>query len=58
MGHITQQLSQQAQDQNKTHENVNIVTTRSQKGSESEDEVKFDDSIIEVDLEVRESKKK
>ena len=50
MGQIAQQLSQQAQGHQKTHENVNAVTIRSHKGLESEDEVKFNDSIIEVYL--------
>ena len=59
MGQIAQQVALQAQGNQKNHENVNVVATRSQKtAEEKEDGVKFNDSIIEVDLEVRESKKK
>lgn len=40
------------------HENVNVVTTRSQKvAKDEEDKATKDDHVIEVDLEVRENKK-
>lgn len=66
MGQITQQLSNQAQStlpsatvQNlRHHENVNIVTTKSQKVAKDEDEKATNhDHVIEVDLEVKENKK-
>ena len=59
MGQIAQQVDLQVQGNQKSHENVNAVTTRSKFFSkEREEEVKFDDNLIEVDLEVRENKKK
>jgi hypothetical protein len=60
LGQIAQQVTLQVQGNQKSHENVNVVTTRrSEKvAKEREEEVKFDDNIIEVDLEVRENKKK
>ena len=59
MGQIAQQVAMRAQENQKNHENVNVVTTRNEKAAEEKkDEVKFDDSIIEVELEVRENKKK
>ena len=58
MGQIAQQVALQAQGNQKNHEYVNVVATRSQKAiEEKEDEVKVGDSIIEVDLEIRERKK-
>src|ERR1051325_6412151 len=59
MGQIAQQVAMQAQGNQKNHENVNVVTTRSENvANEREDEVKVDDELIEVELEVRENKEK
>ena len=59
MGQIAQQVAMQAQENQKNHENVNVVTTRNEKAAEEKKyEVKFDDNIIEVKLEVRENGKK
>ena len=59
MRQIAQQVALQAQESQKSHENVNAVKTRSEKvATEKEDNVRFDDNIIEVELKVRENKKK
>ena len=59
MGQIAQQVALRARENQKNHENVNDVTTRKGKAAEEKKgEVKFDDNIIEVDLEVRENMKK
>ena len=60
MGQIAQQVTLQVQGNQKSHENVNaVITRRSEKvANEREEEVKFDDIIIEVGLEVIENKKK
>ena len=52
LGKIAQQVTLQVQGNQKSHENMNAVTTRrSEKvAKEREKEVKFDDNIIEVDL--------
>ena len=59
MGQVAQQVALQAQESLKSHENGNVIKTRSEKvDREKEDEVKFDDNIIEVELEVRENRNK
>src|ERR1051325_875260 len=59
MGQIVQQVAMQAQSSQKNHENVNAVTTRSENvAKEREDEVKVDDELIEVELEVKANKEK
>ena len=58
MRQITQHLSLQVQGNQKNNESVNVLTTRSQKvAKEKEEEAKYDDHVIEVELEVREDKK-
>ena len=59
MGQIAQQVALRAQESQKSHENVNAFKTRSEKvDREKQDGVKFDDNIIEVELEVRENMNK
>ena len=58
MYQIAQQVALRAQENQKSHENVNVVKTRSEKvDKEKEDGLKFDDNIIEVEQELRENKK-
>ena len=58
MRQITQHLSLQVQGNQKNNESVNVLTTRSQKvAKEKQEEVKYDNHVLKVELEVREKKK-